>query len=111
MLKKDKKGCSFVRAIRKLTVEEKTIPGPGTYEPASTLRSIGGAIGKSREKQDDESTLVTPGANHYRPKANITRAKAKSTIVFRSDRCDFSKTITGAIGPGQYELQKDHTKA
>ena len=54
--------------------------------------------------------MVPPGANFYRPKINITRPKAKSTIVFRSDRLDFSKTITGPIGPGQYELRNDNLK-
>ena len=54
--------------------------------------------------------MVSPGANHYRPKANITRPNAKSTIVFKSERVDFSKTITGAIGPGQYDLKFDNSK-
>jgi hypothetical protein len=32
------------------------------------------------------------------------RKKAASTVVLRSQRTDFSRTITGAIGPGEYNI-------
>ena len=38
---------------------------------------------------------------------NITKLRAQSTVVFRGDRTDFSKTITGDIGPGSYNLRTD----
>lgn len=39
------------------------------------------------------------------PKHKLTKARAQSTIVFQGDRSDFSKTITGPIGPGQYDIK------
>jgi hypothetical protein len=47
---------------------------------------------------------VVPGAAAYHPKDTVTRKKAHSTLMLRSNRVDFSKTFTGAIGPGQYDI-------
>jgi hypothetical protein len=88
--------------VRHLTVTEKLVPGPGTYQAATTLAKIGGALSKFQEKEDEK--LGTPSSADYSPKTNITKRKAQSTIVFKSDRVDFSKTITGPIGPGSYHI-------
>lgn len=100
-LEKKPKGGSIPHGVRHLTVTEKLVPGPGTYQAATTLAKIGGAFPKFQEQ---EEKLATPGSADYSPKINITKRKAQSTIVFKSDRVDFSKTITGPIGPGSYHL-------
>ncbi len=33
------------------------------------------------------------------------RKKASSTVMLRSQRTDFSRTVTGAIGPGEYNIE------
>lgn len=64
-----------------------------------TLSKIGGAVGKKQEKADEEK-LVLPDPAFYKVKDEFTRKKASSTLVLRANRVDFSKTITGIIGPG-----------
>ena len=85
--------------MRHLSVGEKQIPGPGTYEPMPNLSKIGGAMSKKQDKTDEEK-LVLPDPAFYKVKDEFTRKKAISTLVLRSNRVDFSKTITGIIGPG-----------
>lgn len=64
-----------------------------------TLSKIGGAVAKKQEKTDEEK-LVLPDPAFYKVKDEFTRKKASSTLVLRANRVDFSKTITGIIGPG-----------
>jgi hypothetical protein len=76
------------------------------------MSTIGGAMGKilkkeAKKEEEQRLGLSTPGANYYKPKDSLTKQRVRSTIVFKGDRIDFSKTITGSIGPGQYELRKN----
>jgi hypothetical protein len=48
-----------------------------------------------------------PDAATYKPRDEVTRKKASSTLVLRSHRVDFSKTITGIIGPGEYSINSE----
>lgn len=45
-----------------------------------------------------------PDPAFYKVNDEFTRKKASSTLVLRSNRVDFSKTITGIIGPGEYNI-------
>ena len=46
-LPKATKKISFIKSIRNLSEKDKKVPGPGTYEPMTTLGHIGGTIGKT----------------------------------------------------------------
>lgn len=52
--------------------------------------------------RDKSKPFVLPGAGNYDINDGLIKRKAQSSIVFTSDRVDFSKTITGNIGPGHY---------
>lgn len=94
---KSKKGYTFGKDIRSFSVPESVVPPPGIYEPMKTLSTIGGAMAK---QQDKDNPISTPAPTDYRPKYHLTTGKARSPIFFRGQRVDFSKTLTGPIGPG-----------
>lgn len=50
VLTKTRKGYSFGKTIRNLSITDNLVPPPGTYEASNTLNTIGGAIGKQKEK-------------------------------------------------------------
>ena len=55
------------------------------------------------KKIKDLTQFITPGADNYQPKENLTKPSAQRTINYYTNRTDFSKSITGPIGPGVYE--------
>ena len=54
-----------MKEVRHLSVTERLIPAPGTYEPMKTFSTMGGAIGKQKQR---EINFVTPSACYYKPK-------------------------------------------
>lgn len=46
--------------------------------------------------------FINPSPSNYDPKQTLIRSRSKSPINFNSERYDFSKSITGIIGPGDY---------
>lgn len=54
------------------------------------------------KKIKDLTKFVTPGADNYRPKDDLTKPNAQRTVSYYTNRTDFSKSITGKIGPGVY---------
>ena len=62
------------------------------------------------KKIKDLPQFITPGADNYEPKEDLTRPTPQRTINYQTNRTDFSKSITGAIGPGVYRVEKDGRK-
>lgn len=83
-----------------MSVEQRKIPGVGQYDLLPALSKLGGAIGKEENALLEKP--VFPDAALYSPRDMIVRRKAQSSIVLKADRIDFSKTITGQLGPGAY---------
>lgn len=53
--------------------------------------------------------FVNPAPSAYDPKEILTKPTSQRPINYHSDRVDFSKSITGRVGPGVYEIQKKET--
>ena len=62
------------------------------------------------KKIKDLSKFISPGADNYEPTDSLTKPTPQRTINYRKDRTDFSKSITGNVGPGDYEVEKGTTK-
>ena len=61
-------------------------------------------------KIKDLPQFITPGADEYQPKEDLTRPSPQRVINYRTNRTDFSKSITGPIGPGGYQTQRDSSQ-
>lgn len=57
-------------------------------------------------KIKDIPDFVTPAADNYDPNEVLTKPNPQRTINYQTKRTDFSKSITGAIGPGVYMTEK-----
>lgn len=49
---------------------------------------------------------MTPAANDYNPIDNLTKPNSQKAISYQTQRVDFSKSVTGSIGPGKYETDR-----
>ena len=61
-------------------------------------------------KIKDLPQFITPGADEYQPKEDLTRPNPQRVINYNTNRTDFSKSVTGNIGPGVYFSEKDDIK-
>lgn len=50
--------------------------------------------------------FVNPAPSAYNPKEDLTKPTSQRPINLYSDRTDFSKSITGKIGVGVYEVRR-----
>lgn len=50
--------------------------------------------------------FVNPAPSAYNPKEDLTRPASQRPINLYSDRTDFSKSITGRLGPGIYDVRR-----
>ena len=55
------------------------------------------------KKIKDLTQFITPGADNYNPTDDLTKATPQRVINYKTDRTDFSKSVTGQIGPGVYD--------
>lgn len=51
--------------------------------------------------------FVTPAGSNYNPVDHLTKPLAQRVINYHTSRVDFSKSITGNVGPGDYLQDKD----
>jgi hypothetical protein len=49
---------------------------------------------------------VTPAGSDYNPSDHLTKSAAQKVINYHTNRVDFSKSITGIVGPGDYLKDK-----
>lgn len=45
---------------------------------------------------------ITPAGSNYNPVIYLTKPAAQRVINYATNRSDFSKSITGNVGPGDY---------
>lgn len=61
-------------------------------------------------KLKDLQKFITPGADEYYPTDDLTKPAAQRVINYETNRTNFSKSITGQIGPGDYEVMSETRK-
>lgn len=61
-------------------------------------------MGRKLKKIPD---FVTPAGSNYEPVDLLTKPNPQRVINFDANRTDFSKSITGNVGPGDYIKDKD----
>ena len=50
------------------------------------------------------SEFIPPGADHYAPNYAFNKHTPQRTINYQTNRCNFSKSVTGNVGPGVYNV-------
>lgn len=58
------------------------------------------------KKIKDIEKLAVPGTGQYDPKYSLAKPNSQRTISYKAYRTDFSKSMTGRVGPGEYETTK-----
>lgn len=77
-------------------------PGVGSY---NIEKPFDKTLGHMALKLKKLTEFVNPAPSAYSPKENLTRPTSQRPINLNSDRADFSKSITGKVGPGIYEIR------
>ena len=78
-------------------------PGVGSYQVEKPFNKTLGHMAIKLKKMTD---FVNPSPSAYQPKEDLTKPLPQRAINYRSDRTDFSKSITGrSVGPGVYEVR------
>lgn len=57
-------------------------------------------------KLKEQQQFITPAGNDYKPNDVLTKPNPQRVINYDTMRSDFSKSITGNVGPGDYEIEK-----
>lgn len=76
-------------------------PPPGTYDIASKLGSTHGKMGWKLLRLVKN---ITPSVHDYCPNTALTERKERESLTLIANRTDFSRSMTGRIGPGAYNL-------
>jgi hypothetical protein len=58
-------------------------------------------------KLKDLTEFVTPAGSNYDPVDLLTKPNPQRVINYHTDRVDFSRSITGKVGPGDYLFDKN----
>lgn len=61
-------------------------------------------------KLKDLPEFITPAGSDYTPIEYLTKPAPQRVINYDTNRVDFSKSITGVVGPGDYDVNKGATK-
>jgi hypothetical protein len=59
------------------------------------------------KKIKDMEKFITPSSFSYHPLIDKVKPNSTKIINYESNRFDFSKSSTGIIGPGKYEVNKN----
>ena len=58
-------------------------------------------------KLKELTEFITPAGSDYNPVDLLTKPTAQRVINYHTMRVDFSRSITGKVGPGDYLGDKD----
>lgn len=58
-------------------------------------------------KLKELTEFITPAGSDYNPVDLLTKPTAQRVINYHTMRVDFSRSITGKVGPGDYLADKD----